>query len=59
MFALGDSGMCMLLTKLADYGNGQQRFEGSQGTREVLTSNTDIAGLAAGIFLCICSRQAH
>uniref|UniRef100_A0A8C9FRM6 Family with sequence similarity 13 member C n=1 Tax=Pavo cristatus TaxID=9049 RepID=A0A8C9FRM6_PAVCR len=32
---------------------------GSGMCMEVLTSNTDIAGLAAGIFLCVCSRQTH
>lgn len=30
-----------------------------EGTKVALTSNTDVTGFTAGVFLCICSRQTH
>lgn len=30
-----------------------------EGTKVALTSDTDVTGFTAGVFLCICSRQAH
>lgn len=38
---------------------GRQGVWGGEGAKVVLASDTDVTGFAAGVFLCICSRQTH